>query len=242
MIGDRPDVIGSGPTAPDLTTFDDALAVLAEFDLTKQVPRAVRQHLERGALGEIAETPKPNDPIFRNVHNVIVGSGRLALAAAVEKAKQLGYRTLVLSSTIAGETRDVAAMHAQILSETIASGNPLRLPACILSAGETTVTLKSQGKGGRNQEFALAAALELAGLPNVGLLSGGTDGTDGPTDAAGAFADGTTVARAAALGFVAQHNLASHDSYPLFNALGDLLRTGPTGTNVMDIHVMLARP
>jgi hydroxypyruvate reductase len=240
VVGDSLDVIGSGPTAPDSSTFRDAMNVLREFELVERVPQPVRRRLELGVAGKIAETPKADNPIFRNVHNVIIGSGRLALDAAALEARRLGYRPLILASSIEGETREVAAVHAQILRETVAWGNPLRPPACILSAGETTVTLKGHGKGGRNQEFALAAAFGIAGLPGVALLSGGTDGTDGPTDAAGAVADGSTIARAAALGFDAQQSLAQNDSYPFFDALGDLIRTGPTGTNVMDIHVLLA--
>ncbi len=241
VIGDRADVIGSGPTAPDASTFQDALAVLAKFNLSGRVPRPVRRYLELGAAGQSPETPKPNDPIFRHVQNFVIGSGRLALEAAARKARELGYRTLILSSTIDGETRDAAAMHAEILREVVTSGNPVKAPACILSAGETTVALKGHGKGGRNQEFALAAALKLAGLRDVLLLSAGTDGTDGPTDAAGAVADGSTVARALERGLDPHDHLARNDSYPLFDALGDLIRTGPTGTNVMDIHIMLAR-
>ncbi len=159
VIGDAPDVIGSGPTAPDLSTFADALAVLSKFDLLRRVPREVRERLEAGVRGEIAETPKPGDAVFESVHNVIVGSNRLALRAAAREAKALGYRALILSSTIQGETREVAGVHAQILREVASSGNPVAAPACILSGGETTVTVRGDGKGGRNQEFALAAAM-----------------------------------------------------------------------------------
>lgn len=240
VAGDPPDVIGSGPTAPDLSTFVEAIAVLNKFDLWKRVPATVRARLEAGARGEIAETPKPSDPLFDNVHNVVIGSNRLALEAAAQKAKILGYRALVLSSTIQGETREVASVHAAILREAAFSGNPVSRPACILSGGETTVTVRGSGKGGRNQEFALAAAMEISGIPNVLILSGGTDGTDGPTDAAGAIATGETIARAQHNGLNAAEHLLRNDSYPFFDALGDLIRTGPTGTNVMDIHLLLA--
>jgi hydroxypyruvate reductase len=240
VIGDPIDVIGSGPTAPDLSTFADAVAVLNKFGLLERVPASVRDMLQRGVNGELPETPKPGDPLFQNVHNIVVGSNSLALAATARKAKLLGYKPLVLSSTIEGETREVARVHASILREVVTSGQPARPPLCILSGGETTVTVRGKGKGGRNQEFALATAAAIAGLPNVAALSVGTDGTDGPTDAAGAIATGETVARANALGLNPSDHLLRKDAYPFFDALGDLLKTGPTGTNVMDINILLA--
>ncbi len=221
VIGDDPAVIGSGPTAPDSSTLEDAQAVMDKFGL-RLPPSAI-------------ETPKPGDTAFKNVRNVIVGSNRQALSAAAAEAKKLGYRTLVLSSTMHGETREVARVHAQILCEARLSGNPIKPPACILSGGETTVSVKGNGKGGRNQEFALAAAIEIAGLRDVLVLSGGTDGTDGPTDAAGAIASGSTFSRAPDAGDYLNRN----DSYPFFEQLGDLVKTGPTGTNVMDVHLLL---
>ncbi len=240
VIGDPLDVIGSGPTAPDPTTFADAITILDRFKLLERVPQAIRERLERGAAHEIPETPKPGDPIFKNVHNIVIGSNRLALNAALRQAKALGYRSLILASTMQGETREVARVHAEILRELTASGNPIPPPACILSGGETTVTVRGSGKGGRNQEFALAAAIAIDGLSNVLVLSAGTDGTDGPTDAAGAIATGSTVDRAQTMGIDAQEYLSRNDSYSFFSALGDLVKTGPTGTNVMDIHVLLA--
>jgi len=240
VIGDPVDIIGSGPTAPDPGTFRDALAVLDKYELTDRVPESVRDHLRQGAAGNLPETPKPGDPLFQNVHNIVVGSNRLAIEAAAAKGRALGYRTLILSSTIQGETREVAGVHAQILRELRSSGHPVRPPACILSGGETTVTVRGSGKGGRNQEFALAAALEIAGLRDSLVLSAGTDGTDGPTDAAGAIATGETLSRGAGLGLDAAAHLRANDSYPFFDSLGDLIRTGPTGTNVMDIHLLLA--
>jgi hydroxypyruvate reductase len=240
VIGDPIDVIGSGPTAPDLSTFADAIAVLNKYDLLERVPAAVRDVLQRGINGELPETPKPGDPLFKNVHNIVVGSNSLALAATARKAKLLGYRPLVLSSTMEGETREVALVHASILREVVQSGQPARRPVCILSGGETTVTVRGKGKGGRNQEFALATAAAIAGLANVVALSAGTDGTDGPTDAAGAIVTGETVARAKQMGLDPINHLVRNDAYPFFDALGDLLKTGPTGTNVMDINVLLA--
>jgi len=234
VVGDDLDVIGSGPTAPDASTFAGALDVLRKYSLPDRVPASVRRRLET-ALPE-DETPKPGDPLFSRVENTIVGSNRKSLAAAAQAAESLGYRTLILASTIEGETRDVARLHAAIAREIRTTGHPVRPPACVISGGETTVTLRGPGKGGRNQEFALAAALDIAGLPGTLILSAGTDGSDGPTDAAGAVADGDTVGRSPA---AARPALEANDSYPFFDALGDLVKTGPTGTNVMDLHLVL---
>ncbi len=239
VIGDDLDVIGSGPAAPDASTFSDALRVLAKYALLDRVPRSVRCLLETGAQGAVPETPKPGDPLFARVRNLVVGSNRLAVAAAEAKARDLGYRPVVLSTSIEGETRDIALMHAAIAREILESGRPARPPACLISGGETTVTLCGGGLGGRNQEFVLAAAIALAGRGRVVVLSAGTDGTDGPTDAAGALADGRTVRRAADLGLDARRSLANNDSYRFFKPLGDLVKTGPTGTNVMDIRLLL---
>ncbi len=240
VVGDAIEVIGSGPTAPDETTYAEALTVLARFELLARVPSVVRVYLDEGAQGIRRETPKVHDFAALNAHNIIIGSNRLALAAAAEEAAGLGYRTTILSSTIEGETRTVAALHAQSLRDVVDHGHPVAVPACVLSGGETTVTVRAAGKGGRNQEFALAAAIGIEGLRNALVLSAGTDGTDGPTDAAGAIATGTTIARAEQLQISAQEYLDRHDSYRFFDALGDLIRTGPTGTNVMDVHIMLA--
>jgi hydroxypyruvate reductase len=234
VVGDDLDVIGSGPTAPDSSTFADAFAVLEKYALRDRVPARVRERLRNGAR----ETPKAADPLFENVENIIVGSNQKSLESAARAAKDLGYRTLILSSTIEGETKDVARMHAAIARQIRTYEQPARPPVCVISGGETTVTMRngSAGKGGRNQEFALAAALEVAGLEDILILSAGTDGTDGPTDAAGAIADGTTVARANSK---ASDALRDHDAYPLFDELGDLITTGSTGTNVMDLHLIL---
>jgi hydroxypyruvate reductase len=236
VIGDDLDVIGSGPTAPDASTFADALAILTKYGIAERAPRPVLDRLTAGAHGEIEDTPKR----LENAQNLVVGSNLLAVAAAERQAKALGYRTMVLSTFIEGETRDVARMHAAILKEVAQNGRPLRRPCCIVTGGETTVTLRGGGMGGRNQEFVLAAAMDLAGLPGVCVLSAGTDGSDGPTDAAGAIADGRSIARAEALGVKAQDFLARNDSYRFFEPLGDLLITGPTNTNVMDVRLLLA--
>jgi hydroxypyruvate reductase len=236
VIGDDLDVIGSGPTAPDASTFARAAAILDQFGIRTRVPAAVRLRIEAGVRGEIAETPKPGDGVFTRVRNQIAGGNRLALDAAARRAKALGYRTLVLSSRIEGETREVARMHAAIAREIAVDGRPLKPPACIITGGETTVTIRGNGLGGRNQEFVLAAAIDLAGVPETVVLSAGTDGTDGPTDAAGAIADGATLARRPDAALFLDNN----DSYHYFESLGDLIRTGPTNTNVMDVRVLLA--
>ncbi len=239
VIGDRLDSIASGPTVPDPTTFSDCLQVIDRYGLADKIPRAVLDHLRKGARGEVSETPRPGDPAFERAQNLIVGSNIQALLAAEEKAKALGYNCLILSSSIEGETCEIARMHTALAREILASGHPVNRPACLISGGETTVTIRGGGLGGRNQEFALAAAIAVDGLENVAILSGGTDGTDGPTDAAGAIADGTTVDRARDLGLEADAHLRENDSYHFFEPLGDLLMTGPTLTNVMDLRVVL---
>jgi len=241
VIGDPLDVIGSGLTAPDPSTFAEATSVIDRYGLWKRIPASVRARLEGGRAGKFPETPKPSDPLFDTVQNLVVGSSRLALTAAAEEANRLGYKPLILSSTMQGETREVARVHAEILREVRNSGSPLAPPACLLSGGETTVTVRGSGKGGRNQEFALSAAIAIEGLRDVLVASAGTDGTDGPTDAAGARADGGTMRRAEALGYDLRDHLERNDSYSVFEALGDLIKTGPTGTNVMDVHLLLAR-
>jgi len=235
VIGDNPDVIGSGPAAPDPSTFFDAAAVLDRYGIRDKVPAAVRARIDRGAAGAIDETPKPGDPLFACVRNTVIGGNRLALDAAARQARDLGFRTLVLSSSIAGETREIARMHAAIVREVAESGRPLKPPACIITGGETTVTLRGGGLGGRNQEFALAAALDIAGLDNVVVFSAGTDGTDGPTNAAGAIADGDTLRRKPD----ARRYLNANDSYHYFESLRDLVITGPTNTNVADVRILL---
>lgn len=242
VIGDPLDVIASGPFAPDESTFSAAWAAVERYGLADRLPPAVRRRFEDGLAGRIAETPKPGDPCFSTVQNLVVGSNAQAVDAAAAAARKLGYKPLVLSTTIEGETRDVARMHAAIAREVRATGRPARPPLCLISGGETTVTLRGDGLGGRNQEFALAAALDIAGLPGVLAFSAGTDGTDGPTPAAGAYADGATVAHACSRGLDAKDFLARNDSYRFFDAVGGLVNTGPTGTNVMDIRLFLVAP
>ncbi|HEY7156577.1 MAG TPA: DUF4147 domain-containing protein [Gemmataceae bacterium] len=239
VIGDPLDVIASGPTAADPTTFADALAVLDRYDLRPRVPPAVVTHLECGRDGSVDETLKTLPP---SVHNVILGNNSRALAAAERQAKALGYNVLNLGSFIEGETRQAAVVLAGIVRGIRADRQPMQPPVCLLSGGETTVTLTpGHGRGGRNQEFVLAAAVHLdaAGLRRVVVLSGGTDGEDGPTDAAGAIAEEGTFTRAAQAGLDPAAYLERHDAYSFFEATGDLLKTGLTQTNVMDVRVLL---
>jgi glycerate 2-kinase len=237
VIGDDLDVIGSGPTVPDSSTSSSAKAVFQKYAIWQRTPLSVRQRIASGA----GETPKPGDRVFDRVNNVIVGSNRLAVDAAAKKARAFGFHTLVLSAFVQGEAREVARVHAGITREIVAAGRPVLPPACVISGGETTVTIRGQGKGGRNQEFALASVIDIAGLENVLILSAGTDGSDGPTDAAGAIADGASLTRALSEGLDPQGCLRNNDSYRFFDTLGDLVKTGPTGTNVADIQIILVR-
>ncbi|MGD8833911.1 MAG: glycerate kinase [Desulfobacteraceae bacterium] len=239
VVGDDLDVIASGPTVPDSSTFRQCEEIIQRYDLSHRLPRSVVTHISNGAAGIIAETPKPTDDLRHHLHHQIVGSNTDAIAAAAAKAKALGYHTLILSSRMEGETRTVAQVHGAIAREILASRHPLPSPACLLSGGETTVTLRGDGVGGRNQEFALAAALDIRNRELIVVLSGGTDGTDGPTDAAGAISDHTTIERGKKAGLDYRQHLENNDAYPFFKELKDLLITGPTQTNVMDLHIIL---
>lgn len=241
VIGDRLDVIASGPTVPDSSTFGECLEILKRYRLTERIPKSVFKYLKDGAKGVHPETPKVGDPVFRRVQNVIVGSNRAALVAAEKEAALLGYNTVILSSRIQGEAREVAQVLAAIGKEIRESGHPVVAPACILAGGETTVSIRGEGKGGRNQELALSAAIALDGWEDIFLLSAGTDGTDGPTDAAGAFADGSTCLEARRAGLDPRNFLSRNDAYNFFNPLGGLLKTGPTRTNVMDLIFLLVQ-
>jgi hydroxypyruvate reductase len=241
VIGDDPGVIASGPTVADDSTFAQCLEIIAKYSIRDLIPKSVLSRLVNGARGEIAETPKPGDKVFEKTVSLLVASNRMAVNAAKDEAARLGYTPIVLSTSIEGETRDVARVHAAIAREIRLSGNPVATPACVISGGETTVTLKGSGKGGRNTEFALAAAMDIQGLENLVILSCGTDGTDGPTDAAGAAADGSTMKRAGSRGVDAVRSLANNDSYNFFKQAGGLVKTGPTLTNVMDLRIMLVK-
>jgi glycerate 2-kinase len=248
VVGDPLDVIASGPTAPDSSTFADALAVLSRYCLTNEVPAAVMAHLELGARGLVPETPKY---LPANITNRILANNARALAAASAKAKQLGYGVLSLGAFIEGETRQVAIALSGIVRSICHDKQPIGPPACLLSGGETTVTLAAESPncsgatrprlGGRNQEFVLAMALQLGAteLDDIVILSAGTDGEDGPTDAAGAFADASTLERVRSLGLEMKDFLNRNDAYHFFDATGDLFKPGLTGTNVMDVRVVL---
>jgi glycerate 2-kinase len=239
VVGDPIDAVASGPTAPDPSTYADALAVIERYGLDRTAPQAVLRHLRSGVRGEVPETPKPDDPLVRKTANRVVGNNLDALRGAAEAARALGFDCIVLSSSIEGETREVAGVHAAVAREIRASAHPLPPPACVISGGETTVTLRGRGRGGRNQEFALAAALAIDGVRDVAVFSAGTDGIDGATEAAGAIADGDTVRRARALGLDPVRLLDENDSHRVFERLGDLVVTGPTQTNVMDVRLVL---
>ncbi|GAB7118021.1 glycerate kinase type-2 family protein [Natrinema sp. JCM 9743] len=232
VVGNDPSVIASGPVAPDESTFDDALAVLERYEI--DAPGSVQARLERGAAGEIAETPGPDDAAFETVSNHIIADGMTTLDAARDAAAERGYETLVLSSRVRGEARDAAATHVAIAEEVLATGRPVAPPAVVLSGGETTVTVRGDGTGGPNQEFATSAALHLADGSEIAVAAVDTDGSDGATDAAGALVDGTTVADPDA----AREALANNDAYPYLESRDGLLCTGPTGTNLNDLRVI----
>lgn len=239
VIDDRLDVIASGPTVPDRSTFKDCLQIVEKYGIAHRLPDEIQALLTAGAAASLPETAKAGDPIFSNVQNLIVANNQAALLAASKEAIAAGYKPLVLSSRVEGEAKEVAKVFAAIAKEVRDCGLPLETPACILAGGETTVTIRGEGKGGRNQELALSAAIALDGWNGVALLSAGTDGTDGPTDAAGAFAGGTTCQKARNLGMRPLDYLLRNDSYNFFDGIDDLLKTGPTRTNVMDLICML---
>jgi hydroxypyruvate reductase len=240
VVGDPLEVIASGPTVPDPTTYADAWAVVEQYQLQTDLPPTVIKHLQAGLSGHTPDTPKPGDSMFKRVHNVIVGSNRLAAQAAVAAAKNAGFEAALLSTFIEGEAREVGQVVAGLAKGLARSEGPIPRPACLVMGGETTVTLRGSGQGGRNQEMALAAAIALIGWPNVLVTCLGTDGSDGPTDAAGAFANGETVGRAQALRLDAVEYLRQNNAYNFFAALGDLIVTGPTHTNVNDLTFIFA--
>ena len=239
VVGDPLDVIASGPAVPDSSTFQEAWDILKKYRLIKEIAPSIRNYIEAGKEGKKEETPKAGDKVFEKVFHRIIGSNIIALRAMEKEFLSAGFHTLILSSSIVGETKEAARFHGAIAREVVSTGKPISRPACILSGGETTVTIKGTGLGGRNQEFALSGALEISGLEKSVLLSAGTDGTDGPTEAAGAIADHTTIARAKEMGLAPITYLENNDSYHFFERLGDLLVTGPTRTNVMDVRILL---
>jgi glycerate 2-kinase len=238
VVGDSISAIASGPTAPDPSTFSECQIVLDRYKLRTEKFGSIARLIDKGSAGEIEETPKPGDPKFNNVLNVLIGSNRVAVIAAKEQAERLGYSVKVIDDLAEGEATELAAAHAAIVKEIYHSGT-VRRPACVISGGEATVTLRGDGLGGRNQEFAVTTALEIDGLDGVVALIGGTDGTDGPTEAAGGIVDGGTVRRGKARGLDARDYLSRNDSYHFLKATDDLLVTGPTFTNVMDLRLFI---
>lgn len=242
VVGDNLDVIASGPTVPDPSTFADCAAILDKFHLWPRVPAVIADHLRAGMAGGFPETPKPGDPVFDRVHTLIVASLSQALDAAAAEAGRMGYEPTILRADMTGEARDCSAELVRIAREARRSLKPGDAPRCLLAGGETTVTLKGSGLGGRNQEMALAGTILLEGEPGISMVCVGTDGTDGPTDAAGGFADSAAAAAARTQGIDLRACLAENDSYHALERIGTLLRTGPTRTNVMDMTVLLVEP
>ncbi len=238
--GDDLATIGSGPMAPDPSTFSDAKRVLDTFDIRNRIPLAVRRHVDRGAQGRIPETPKPGEALFSRIQHHVIGNNHIAIERMAKRAKALGLRPLILTTSLSGEARDIGKLFGDLAKEIHVSGNPIKPPACLLAGGELTVTVKGKGLGGRAQEFALAAAPALEGLPQVFVVGVGTDGTDGPTAAAGAIVDGGTISRAKEKGISHEAALRENDSYRFFQRAGGHVVTGPTDTNVNDVYMILA--
>ena len=239
VVGDPLDVIASGPTAPDASTFADARAILERFDLLARAPAPIADRLERGMRGEAPETPKPDDPVFRRVTNTVIGNNALVVDAAAARARELSYTPHVLTRSLEGEAREVADRLVALARQVREGRGPVAAPACVIAGGETTVTVRGKGAGGRCQEFGLAAALALEGQDGVVALAAGTDGTDGPTDAAGAMVDGASAGRARERGLDPRASLDANDSNPVLAAIGDLVVTGPTNTNLLDLYLLL---
>jgi glycerate-2-kinase len=240
VIGDPIDTIASGPTSPDESTFMDARDVVTKYGLLDEIPESVLSRLNDGINGMCPETPKLGDPIFENVSNLVIANNYMAASAASKVAEGLGYNSLILSTHIEGEARQVGGMFAGVACEEQSRGLPLPKPAAIIIGGETTVTVNGEGKGGRNQEVALGAIRKMSGLRGI-IATLGTDGIDGPTDAAGAMVDGESLTKAVELGLNPDEFLDENDSYSFFESMNDLIMTGPTGTNVNDLSVILVR-
>ncbi|MGH7233665.1 MAG: glycerate kinase type-2 family protein [Nitrospiraceae bacterium] len=241
VIGDDLGTIGSGPTAPDPTTYASAVHILRRYAIWDRVPARARQYLLEGRRGLRAESPKPGAPVFTRVQNQIIGNNNAAVEAVAREAAREGFRSMVLSTSLTGEARETARFFGALAREIVTTARPARPPVCVIAGGELTVSVRGDGKGGRAQEFALAAAREISGLPNVWVAAFGTDGTDGPTDAAGAVVDGRTMARAASLGLSPVDALVNNDAYPFFKRLDQLIVSGPTGTNVNDLYLLIVR-
>jgi hydroxypyruvate reductase len=249
VMGDDLDAIASGPTVPDTSTWQDVKAIFDRYGLFDALPESVVHIIEEGCEGERPDTPKPGDPIFRACSTILVGTNFHAIIEAERKSKDLGYHTLVIGTRLSGEAREIAKVFSGAVQDILLHKIPVATPACIIAGGETTVTIRGHGKGGRNQEMALSFLEELAHYPaalrgqldRIAFLSAGTDGNDGPTDAAGAFADAAVIERAKAHALNPAHYLAENDSYTFFDKAGALFKTGPTGTNVCDIQILIVK-
>ncbi len=239
VLGDDLSAIASGPTAPDPTTYQDAVAILKRYRIWQAVPQRVRRHLDRGCQGLVSETPKPGSPLFRRVHHHIVGNNAAAVTAVARAAREAGLRTLVCTPAVSGDAREAGKWFGALARDIVRESTPLQRPCCVVAGGETVVTVTGKGTGGRAQEFAAAAALEIAGLAKVWVVAIGTDGTDGPTDAAGAVVDDNTVAHAQRHSVDLNGALTRHNTYPALKKLHQLIITGPTGTNVNDLYLLL---
>ena len=239
VVGDRLDTIASGPAVADESTFGDCLDICKRRHCYDSLPTGIRLRFQNGTQGRINETAKSGNVYLSTVVNTLVGNNRISVEAAENRARELGFNTLLLSTVLEGEAAEVGTFFAAVASEIHASGNPIPPPACVLAGGETTVTVRGNGKGGRNQEMALSSAIALSGMRDVIFLSGGTDGTDGPTDAAGGIIDGGTVRYGKNEGFDAREYLSRNDSYAYLKKVDGLIITGPTGTNVMDVQILL---
>lgn len=240
VIGNDLGTIGSGPTAPDPTTFGEAWEIVKRYGVSTTIPASVRKRLKMGLQHREKETPKPSAALFRRVDNILIGDNRAAVDAVAMAAQQQGLRTVILSTTVTGEARELAKMFGAMAREIAGQGRPLERPCCIIAGGETTVTIRGEGTGGRAQEFALAAAAEIAGLSHTWIVGFATDGTDGPTSVAGAVVDGETVARARRKRLDLSRALQENDAYSFFEKLQGHIVTGPTGTNVNDLYLLLA--
>jgi hydroxypyruvate reductase len=235
VVGDPLDVIASGPTVPDRSTYRDALQVLNKYRIYDEIPSKIINHLQRGLAGEIPETPKPHHQAFNKTQNYIIGNNYLAAQAAIYQAQAEGYNTLLLTTFLQGEAREAGQFISSLARQIAKTDQPVPRPACVVIGGETTVTIRGEGSGGRNQELALSTVGNLSTIPNITLVTFATDGGDGPTDAAGAVVTNASLNRAASLGLDPDKYLDKNDSYNFFESLGDLIKTGPTQTNVNDL-------
>lgn len=239
VVGDPIEYIASGPTSPDSSTFKDALSIIKKYNLVNKLPKSVVERIEKGVRGEILETPKPGDEIFNNVKNIIVSNNMKSLVAMEKKASSLGYNTIILTSYAQGESREVGKFLCAVIKQISSYDIPIKKPACLILGGETTVTVKGNGKGGRNQELVLSIVLNCKDVKNFVFASIGSDGIDGYTDAAGAIADNFSLEDAVNSGLKPEEFLENNDSYNFFKQTRDLIFTGPTGTNVNDFMVAL---